>query len=383
MAAGRILIVDPDAASRNYVTAALQREGYEVLRAASAQQGLVVIWRDQPDLILADPVTSDIVGEQFAARLRSDPRTANVPLVGLSSDRLPARRESCLAAGFSAFLVKSPDVMSGLVQTLAELLGSAAVVSRDGGLQIAFLSAKGGTGTSSLCANIAMNMAEARPGAGVVVADLVLPIGSLAGIVGYEGGRDVVNLTEIPAGDTTPDFLRAELPRMDAWGFHIVAGSPDPERGIELDVGRIGDVVTALQQSFDLVLVDLGRSLSRISMPLIQRADLVVMIVATDLSTVTLSKTVWDYLRGKGVQARAMYLMLNRAVGLEGVTKADAEKIIGLDINATVPYLAENFSLANNQHTPYAVKFPGDTASIILRDNARQIMDRAQRMRSG
>jgi pilus assembly protein CpaE len=212
---------------------------------------------------------------------------------------------------------------------------------------------------------------------------LVLPIGSVAGIVGHEEGRDVVHLAELPTSDMTPDFLRGELQRMDDWGFHILVGSPDPDRANLLNVGRIGDVVTALQQAFDFVLIDLGRTLSRVSLPLIQRADLVVMVVASDISTVTLSHIVWDYIHGNGVQAPAMYLILNRAVGLEGLTKDDAEKIIGLPINAMVPHLAENFSLANNQHVPYSVKFSGETASIVLRNSAREIMDLARGLRAG
>ena len=50
-----------------------------------------------------------------------------------------------------------------------------------------FLSAKGGTGTSSLCANFAMNIQQEHPDARVVVADLVLPIGLIGPIVGEDG----------------------------------------------------------------------------------------------------------------------------------------------------------------------------------------------------
>jgi pilus assembly protein CpaE len=169
---------------------------------------------------------------------------------------------------------------------------------------------------------------------------------------------------------------------MDVWHFHLLAGAPDPERANALDVGRISDVVAALKLAYDFVVLDLGRSLSRISLPLIEHADLVAMIVGTDLSTVTLSKTVWDYLHSKGVQAPSLYLILNRAVGLEGVTKAEAEKIIGLPIQTAMPYLGGNVSLANNQHHPYTLNFPSDTASIILKDTARQMARLAQNIRA-
>jgi MinD superfamily P-loop ATPase len=50
-----------------------------------------------------------------------------------------------------------------------------------------FLSAKGGTGTSTLCANLATYIQQTNTESRVVVADLVLPIGSMGSIVGEEG----------------------------------------------------------------------------------------------------------------------------------------------------------------------------------------------------
>jgi MinD-like ATPase involved in chromosome partitioning or flagellar assembly len=132
--------------------------------------------------------------------------------------------------------------------------------------------------------------------------------------------------------------------------------------------------------TFNIVVLDLGRSLSRISLPLIEYADVVVMILGTDMSTVTLSKIVWEYLQSKGVRPSSAFLILNRAVGLEGVTKSETEEIMGLPIQSAIPYLGGNFSLANNQHQPYCLKFPSDTASIILKDTARQMASLAIRL---
>jgi len=383
MAGNKLLIIDGDPASRDYLAKTLVDAGYEVLRAPSGKEGLIAAWRDHPDLILADPVMADLAGEELAARLRSDSRTAKVPLVALSSDSRPARLQSCRQAGFDDYLVKSPQLVPALIASVGKLLSKGGNAAREGGLLITLLSAKGGTGTSSLCANLAMNMAEDRPEIGVVVADLVLPIGSISGIVGYQSSENLVTIARMTASETTPEFLRRNLPRLEAWRFHLLAGSPDPAHGNDLNVGRIGDIVSALKSVYDLVLLDLGRALSPMSLPLLEHADLVAMIVGADTSTVTLTRTVWDYLRGRGVQAAAVYLILNRAVGLEGVTKAEAEKIIGLPIQSAVPYLGGNVSLANNQHQPYCLKFPADTASIILKDTARQMVTLAGHLRAG
>jgi CheY-like chemotaxis protein/MinD-like ATPase involved in chromosome partitioning or flagellar assembly len=382
MAGSNILVIDGDLASRNYITLALQKEGHHILQAASGREGLISAWRDRPDLIIADPVMADLTAEQLAARLRSDARTAKVPLIALSSDPQPARARSCKEAGFNEYLVKGTQVLPSLLEKVTRLLGGAAAVVKEGGYLMVFLSAKGGTGTSSLCANIAMNISENQPEASVAVVDMVLPIGSIAGIVGYAGEQNLVTISGLPATETTPEFFRNTLTEMAVWRFHLLAGSPDPERSNELVIGRIGDIVSALKSTYDFVLLDMGRMLSRISLPLIEHADLIAMIVGSDLSTVSLTKTVWDYLQARDVEAASVYVFLNRSIGLEGLTKPEAERIIGLPIKSVLPFLGGNFALANDQHQPYSVKFPKDTASIILRDAAQQMVGLAKSLRT-
>ena len=380
MTGNKILIVDADIASRNFVAAAMQKDGHYILQASSGKEGLILALRERPEVIIMDPVMGDLQGEEFATRLRSDVRTASVPLIALSSDSQPARVRSCLGAGFNEYLIKTLQVIPALIEAVNRLSGDTAVAIKDGGLLMVFLSAKGGTGTSSLCANIAMNIAHSQPEARVAVADIVLPIGSIDRIVGYEGTQNLFTIAELPASETTPEFFRNNLTHMKNWHFHLLAGSPDPEHSNRLNVGRIADIVHALRASYDFVLLDLGRTLSRFSLPLIEHADLIVMVVSTDQSTVMLTKTVWEYLRSKGVLASSIYAILNRAVGLEGLTKTEAEKVIGIEIKTAMPYLGSDFSLANNLHQPIASKFPQATASIVLEEASRQMVNMARRL---
>ena len=141
-------------------------------------------------------------------------------------------------------------------------------------------------------------------------------------------------------------------------------------------------IIDTYRRAFDVVFVDLGRSLSRISMPIILQADVIVMVTASDMATATLTQTVWKYLEEKGVAQRNVYVLLNRAVGLEGVSKSDAEKIIGLPIQATIPSTGANFSLANNQHLPILRKMPNDTAAMMIAQVSRQILETAYQNRA-
>ena len=381
MSEKKILLVDADVASRNFVARYLLSQKYEVIQTDSGKEGLIYAWRDRPDLMVIDPTIADLSGEDVARKLKQDARTENMPIIALSSDPSMSRVKSCLDAGFSEYIMKSGQAVPMLNEAINRSLGNASIITKQGGLLMVFLSAKGGTGTSSMCANFAMNIAQQQLEARVVVLDMVLPIGSIAPIVGYEGPQNIATITDMQIGETTPEFFRDKLPDMKTWKFHLLAGSPDPESGNLIQVGRIWNIVTALKDSYDYVLIDLGRSLSKISLPLIQHADLIALIVSTDISTVSLTKTLWYYLKGKGVDEASVYTILNRAVGLEGLSKVDAEKVIEIPIKTTMPYLTSNMAFANTHHQPFTIKFPKDTASIVFQESAKEMSALARTLR--
>ena len=387
MVGKKILVLDENTASRSFLSNTLREQQFHVLEAVSGKDALIAAWRDEPDIILFDPVLTDIRDEEFITKLRNNPRTKKTPLIALSSDPGPSRREACINAGVDEYLVKSSQAVASLQEILARTFSTAIStaeerIGRQLGLLLVFLSAKGGTGTSSLCANIAMNIKQGQPDARIVVVDLVLPIGSIGQIVGYKGNLNIVSVADLPDGQTSRDYFHKNLPRPELWQFQLLAGSPDPQRGNVLNGDRIGRIVAALRSSYDFVILDLGRSLSRISLPLIQQADLISLIVSNDHSTVQLSQTVWHYLQSQGIDSQKIFTILNRAIGLEGATKAEAEKTIGLPIKTTMPYMGGNFALANNLNQPITVKYPSDTASIILKGLAVDVVKAAHRVRS-
>ena len=382
-----VLIVDDNLASRTFLANYLRAKQFTVLEAPTGKEALIVAWRHEPDLVLFDPILADIPDKEFIPKLRNDPRTTKARLIALSSDPSPARRETCLRAGVDEYLVKSSQALPALEQILTRLFEDEPPVKAapegiaKSGLLVVFLSAKGGTGTSSLCANLAMNIQNSQSEARVVVADLVLPIGSIGPIVGSDGTLNLVTVADLPPGQTNAEYFHKNLPKPEQWQYQVLTGSPDPEHGNSIQGERINQIVDMLSSAYDFIILDIGRSLSRISLPLIQKSDLIVLIVSTDQSTIKLTKTVCDYLKAQGVNSQKIYAILNRAVGLEGLTKAEAEEIIGLPIKTTMPYMGSNFPLANNLNQPITVKYPTDTASIVLKGAAEEIVNLARRMR--
>jgi pilus assembly protein CpaE len=373
MANGTILVIDSDEANRGFLVQLLQKKNYQAKQASTGTQGLQMIEGETPSMVVFDTNLPDMQAIELIERLQKIPSIADIPCVVLTSKSDPEEMQACLEAGCAEYYVKSGIVMMTFVDSIPKLLleGKRLGKKRDKGFLFVFLSAKGGTGTSSLCANIGMNMANHKPQSLVSVADLVLPMGSVASIVGVdEDAFNLVAVADRSENEITSDYLKEKLLVPPNWLFHLLPGAPTPEASINLQAGHISNIVSSLRSAYDYVLIDLGRSLSRISLPLIQEADLIVLILSTDLSTVNHTQKLWHYLQGQGVVSDKVYSILNRAVGLEGLTKAEAEKILGLDIKLMIPYMMGNFTLANNQHTPLSVKLPIDSASMVLKQAA-------------
>ncbi|HUM25330.1 MAG TPA: hypothetical protein PKN81_03805, partial [Anaerolineales bacterium] len=75
--------------------------------------------------------------------------------------------------------------------------------------------------------------------------------------------------------------------------------------------------------------------------------------------------------------------ILNRASGLEGLSKPDAEKALDIQIKAAMPYLGSSFAFASSHHQPFSLKFPNDTASFVFLETAKEMAALAQKLRTG
>ena len=380
----KVLLVDSDESGRDFLAKMLLKKKYQVLHAESGRQGVEQAGEAFPSIIIFDPNLPDLNAREFVHEIKQNMRTAQIPCVALSSQSNPEEMQMCLQAGCIEYYVKSGMILINLVEAIPKLILESkrhSKTSQDGML-VVFLSAKGGTGTSSLCANVAVSMAQHIQSASVALVDLVLPMGSIAQIVGCD--QDAFNLVTVSNEideDVSPEYFNDNLVEASHWPFDLLPGSPDPEAANQLDVKKIPGIISALRKKHDYVLVDVGRMLSKISLPIITSADLIVLVLSTDMSTVTLTKTLWEYLKAQGVAPNRVFPILNRAVGLEGLTKVEAEKILGIDIKLMMPYMMGNFTLANNLHIPIITKFPTDTASMVMKQAALDMSYQAIKVR--
>jgi two-component system cell cycle response regulator DivK len=105
-----VLIVDDNEKNLRLARDVLSAAGFRTIEASSGTEGVAVAADQLPDVILMDIRLPDIDGTEAAARLKSDPRTAAIPIIALTSLAMKGDREWFLASGFDGYLEKPISV---------------------------------------------------------------------------------------------------------------------------------------------------------------------------------------------------------------------------------------------------------------------------------
>ncbi len=86
MSKAKILIVDDDPDFVEYTRTVLETAGYRVVSAGNSDQGMRVLGREQPDLVVLDVIMSSILdGLSMSQRMAEDPALMHVPIVMVTS----------------------------------------------------------------------------------------------------------------------------------------------------------------------------------------------------------------------------------------------------------------------------------------------------------
>lgn len=106
----KILIVEDDLDVAEMLTAYFRTQDYEVFTVNWGEDGVRSALQVTPDLVILDIRLPDIDGYEVARRLRTDRRTADIPIIFLTEKRDRADRLQGLELGADDYITKPFDV---------------------------------------------------------------------------------------------------------------------------------------------------------------------------------------------------------------------------------------------------------------------------------
>lgn len=104
--AAQILVVDADQAIQQLIGLNLASAGYQVQAAASAEAALVMLDEDLPDLVLAEWTLPGQSGVALVRRMRSQPRTRELPVIMVSARSSEHDKVLALESGADDYITK-------------------------------------------------------------------------------------------------------------------------------------------------------------------------------------------------------------------------------------------------------------------------------------
>lgn len=124
-----ILVVDDREENRYVSSRILRKAGYSVTEAATGREALALVL-DDPALVVLDVRLPDILGYEVCHRIKSNPQTANIPVLQVSAAFTSSEsRVQALDSGADAYLTQplEPTVLIATVRALLRLREAEAI----------------------------------------------------------------------------------------------------------------------------------------------------------------------------------------------------------------------------------------------------------------
>jgi signal transduction histidine kinase/CheY-like chemotaxis protein len=119
-----VLIIDDDALTLKMLTTMLERDGLEVSQANSGREGLALLEKIQPRVILLDLMMPEMDGFEFLNYLRNDEKWGQIPVIVLTAKDITTEDRQRLNHKVQTVLQKSAYNRDSLLEEIHQLLQS-------------------------------------------------------------------------------------------------------------------------------------------------------------------------------------------------------------------------------------------------------------------
>ena len=119
----RILYIEDTENNRILVKRRLGKNGYQVLTAESAGEGLALARAERPELILMDMGMPGTDGWSATRQLKADPELRGIPVIAVTAHAMQGDRQRALEAGCDDYETKPFDFHQ-LIEKIQALLAS-------------------------------------------------------------------------------------------------------------------------------------------------------------------------------------------------------------------------------------------------------------------
>lgn len=334
------------------------------------------VTQTRPDVLAAllnGPSAKRILGE-LGALSREHPNTALMG-IGLpdSVELLRAAMQAKVAAEMLDLPVE-PEKLLAALENIAERQ-----TARPSGRLVAVYGTGGGSGATTIAANLAVELAK-RDAGRVVVVDLDLRFGQIATMFDVSPSFTIAELSQ-QSEEYDERVLGNSLAEHDS-GVLVLARPREPE-GASVSLVKVSAILNALLEYYDWVVVD-GVGHSNMTARVVQDlADDLLLVTQPVVTSVRNASQVISGL-SSGFNRERLRIIVNRVPKKAGiVTPARVSEVLKLPVYHEIPDDSEVVCEAINLGLPLAQHASGSKVRCAIRDLASRLAGGKQKSVSG
>lgn len=218
----------------------------------------------------------------------------------------------------------------------AATIGQTVGDRQENGEVIVLVSGKGAPGTTTLAIGLAAALGS--KGRSVLLIDGDLRGGAVGPYLDLDPRRGLSGLSVGPADQ--PERVLDEL--QDGPGFSVLAGVERPEARERLAAERITGTVSALEERFDVTLIDAGETLSGVTSTVgaafLRSAERVLLVTTADLLGLWNARAALRFVtESLGAPPEAVSAVVNRRIGRDQYGAHELERALGIAVAAQIP----------------------------------------------
>ena len=376
----KILVIDDEPIYHKLTERVLVPLGYDVITAKNGIEGVKVAKETQPDVIVSDLMMPDMDGYEVISKLRRDPMFAHTPILILTAKTDLEDKLTAFEKGADDYLSKpfNLEEFQARIRVLVQR-GEAAKTARtlisstdtiDSHI-LAVHSLRGGSGCSSIGLNLAMGFHSLwnKP---TLLIDGVMEAGQVALMLNASSKRTWADLAPDQSGNIDPVVIQSIISKHES-GLHYIASPALPVDSENITPKIINAFLDWAQEHYDYILIDLAHNFSKITIPILDVANTILLVVAPELASVRAAAAAINTYEQLKYPPEKIRIILNWTFKHRGLAQAQIEKALKKKISLVIPHAPDTFIGAINMGRsilPHQFEHP---VGVILENTAYQL----------
>jgi pilus assembly protein CpaE len=232
-----------------------------------------------------------------------------------------------------------------------------------------FLGAKGGTGTTTIAVNCAVELARLSKKPTIIV-DLKPCLGEVALFLGVRPRFTVMDALE-NLHRLDRDFLK-ELVTKHKSGLDILAGSEQFEPSGDSS-SPLEELLRVLGRTYEYIVIDAGSMITSFAMTTLYTADTVFLVTNPDVPSIRNAQRMVERIRQVGAGGERVKILLNRVSDQNLIAPKQIETALGYSIYHSFTSDYRAVSTALNSGVPLALSNSSELSQQ-LSNLARQLL---------